>query len=448
MDKNTLLYNAFTLRRELLQKILDETRDMDTECGYPSAIKVSDYQAAFNRNGIGTRIVKLMPEECWSVTPEVVENEESTKSEFEKIWKELCKKFQIFNCLFNLDVLSGIGRYGVLLIGIDDGKKLIEAVDGIDLKTGEMTSQSKHNLMYLRSFSESSLDVKAKETDVSSPRYGKPTIYRLKLENIEGVAGATELGMHWTRVIHVAEDLYESVIFGTPRMKIVYNYLLDVKKMLGGSAEMFWKGGFPGLTFEINPERTTALTDVEKKEIKEEFEDYSNHLQRYLALTGVKAKSLQTQVASPKEHFEVQLKAIGIALGVPYRLLLGSEEAKLASTQDAKTWSRRVTKRQVSYCTPVIIRSFVDRLIAFGILPLKEYEVTWPSLDELDPKDKALITKDKTEAITKYVTAGAEVLIPPHQFLTHVMGFTDEQADVFLKEAETWNDDGEPKEDK
>lgn len=443
MSESALLYNAFTLRRELLQQILDETRDLDTECGYPATVKTSDYQTMFNRDGIGTRVTKLMPEESWNVAPEIVENEESEETPFEEAWKELNEEHHLFHYLLRLDVLSGIGRYGLLLIGINDGKKLNEPVEGIDLKTGKSSLNLKHELTYLRPLSETVVVVKTKETDVTSLRYGRPVTYGFVTENLDGETSSSELTVHWTRVIHVAENKTTSEIFGTPRMQIVYNYLLDIKKLLGGSAEMLWRGGFPGIAFEVNPARTTALTTEEKTDLRAEFENYSNHLQRYLALTGVTAKSLELQVADPQAHFEIQLKAIGMALGIPYRLLLGAEKAELASSQDVKVWNRRVKNRQETHCSSEILRPFIDRLITFGVLPPPEsYTIKWASLDALDPKDQAKVCKDRTEAIAKYVSAGADSLIPPRQFLTAVMGFTNEEAEMFLEEAAAWSDDG------
>ena len=44
-------------------------------------------------------------------------------------------------------------------------------------------------------------------------------------------------------------------------------------------------------------------------------------------------------MASPKEHVETHMRNIAISLGIPYRIFLGTEEAKLASSQDVKTWN-------------------------------------------------------------------------------------------------------------
>ena len=44
----TLLANqAYTLRRETIDALLNTTRDVDEECQYPATIAVSDYQAMY-----------------------------------------------------------------------------------------------------------------------------------------------------------------------------------------------------------------------------------------------------------------------------------------------------------------------------------------------------------------------------------------------------------------
>lgn len=437
-NERQLLTNAFTMRRELIQKLLDDTRNLDLECGYPDSISVADYQRMYDRNGVSTRVAELLPNECWNVVPEIAEDEKETETEFEKTWKELDRKFHFCHYLHRLDVLSGVGQYGVLLIGLNDGKKLSEEVKA-----------DKCELTYLKPFSEYFISIGTKEKDVSSPRYGLPVTYLIKSENLDGTLDAvTTTSVHWTRVIHVADNRGVSDVYGIPRMQSVYNYLLDLKKLLGGSAEMFWKGGFPGYAFEVNKERSAALTPEEKTELRTEFLNFSNKLQRYIALVGITAKSLEMQVADPKGHFDTQIKAIGITLGVPYRIFMGSEEAKIASQTDTKTWSRRVSQRQVNYLTPLVVRPFVDRLIELGIMPEpKEYVVKWPSLDEIDPKDAATIAKDKTESLSKYVTTGTDTVIPPFQFLTLVMGFTKDEAEAIIKEAESYQDDREDEED-
>lgn len=425
-----MVANVATMRSELISLLTNDTRNIDYECKYPPDLNIEHYQTVFNRQGIGKRIVEIFPEECWNSTPEVIEDSESKETKFESAWKDLQEQHGIWDYMYRLDVLSGIGQYGILLIGLNDGQKLDTEV-----------TKKKCELLYLKPFSQACVKIKAKENDASSPRYGQPTMYSIRMENTDGTLSAVETDIHWSRVIHVADNRSSSDIFGVPRMQAVYNRLIDIRKIMGGSAEMFWKGGFPGYAFEISPERKTALTTDEKTAIREEFFKYSEGLQRYLAISGLTAKSLSPQVANPKSHFEVQLQYIGITLGIPYRLLIGAEQAKLASTQDSKTWNRRVAKRCKGHCNNSIIRPFINLLIKYGVLPEAKYTTDWPSLDELDEKDAAIIAKDKTTALAQYISSGAEAIMPPQQYLTMILNFSDEEAEGILKDAEKWSDD-------
>lgn len=421
----------YTMRREIIDALTSSNRDIDLECGYPTNIKVADYQKLFDRNGIGSRIIRLWPEESWIVVPEIAENDDATETPFEKEWKDLEKQFNLYSNLLRIDMLSGIGCFGALLLGLSDGLNLNEEVQNNNLE-----------LLYVKPLSHYVIEIKERENDVTSPRYSLPTFYSLKTESVDGELSSGETMVHHSRIIHIADNRLTSDVYGTPRAQNVYNYLLDLKKLLGGSAEMFWKGAFPGVAFEANPERTKSLTTAEKTALRTEFLAYTNSLQRFMALVGVTVRNLEVQVADPASHFMTQLKAIGITLGVPYRKLLGSEEAKLASNEDTKTWNKRVVKRQHDYVSPMIIRPFIDRLIELGILSgPKEYEIKWPSIEELDPKDSATVLKDRTEAMVKYVSGGVDVLMPPQVFLTEEMGFSDDEAKAIIDEAEVWVDD-------
>lgn len=427
-----MLMNATTIRREVLQRLLNPGKDINYECGYPDDIKIADYKGMFDREGVGTRVVGLYPDESWALLPAIYEDEESKETKFEQVWKELDERFHLLHYLHRIDILSGIGQYGLLLIGISDGKELNEPVEGIDPVTGETKNPKKYELLYLKPFDESVLTVKSSEKDVRSPRFGYPTMYSIDFEDVATAGTLKKKEVHWTRVLHVADNRTTSEILGVPRMQPVYNRLLDFRKIVAGSGEMFWRGAFPGFSFEVNPDLTDVTIDQET--IKAEFVKYSTGLQRYLALTGVTAKSLSPQVADPSGHLKAQIQSIAIALGVPWRVLMGSEEAKLASSQDKDAWNKRLTKRQESYLTPMLVRPFVDRLIAYGVLPEpKEYFVDWPDLGAPTDKEKAEVAKSKTEAFAKYVGGNVDGLIAPKEFLMMIMDMSEDEADAIEK---------------
>ena len=75
--------------------------------------------------------------------------------------------------------------------------------------------------------------------------YGKPRMYKITFEGSESGPGAKlieqsttrEVKFHWTRVIHIADNLLSSEYIGTPAMLPVANDLQDIKKIYGASGE-------------------------------------------------------------------------------------------------------------------------------------------------------------------------------------------------------------------
>ncbi|MBA7692213.1 hypothetical protein ES703_100776 [subsurface metagenome] len=67
---------------------------------------------------------------------------------------------------------------------------------------------------------------------------------------------------------------------------------------------------------------------------------------------------------------------------------------------------------------------------------VEEYFVDWPDLNAPSDKEKAEVSKNKTEALAKYVAGGVDTLIPPKEFLMMVMGMSEEEAEVIMKAAE------------
>jgi len=447
--------NESLTRADLMNKLLDPRRDINLECGYPATLGMTEYKLMYDREGIATRVVNIFPEESWTEDPEIIENEESDDTEFEKVWKELEKERKIYSYMLKIDRLSGIGRFGILLLGLNDGKELNEAVEGIDDK-GEKSGNAKLKLLYLRVFDESLVKVKTIEKDATNPRFGQPTSYTITFETVstnrseDGQSVQTtsmEQMVHWSRVIHMADNRENSEIYGVPRMQTLYNRLYDIRKIVGGSGEMFWKGGFPGYSFEMDPQARPMTTD-EETALTTTLANWMNGLQRYITTQGIKVNSLEPQVADPKAHTDVQLEIIAIALGVPKRIFMGAEQAKLASTQDTISWNKRIAKRQKKYVSPYVIRPVIDRLIVFGVLPeVKEYDIEWSDLDTPSDMDKAEVLAKKMEAYAKYVGGGVDALIPEEIFFKMIVGLDADQIEEIMKAVEERESDLEGEEE-
>lgn len=456
MAKKTVKSNRVTnavlsqARVASLLRFLNPGLDINYEARYPAdPIPVENYKAMFTRNGVARRVVEIWPEECWIIPPEVYETED-TKNEtaFEKTWDELDREFHLLSCLKRVDILSGIGTYGVILVGVGDGKELQEPVDGIDPVTGKVSGDRSYELLYLKCFDESCMTINRFETSSQSPRYGMPVMYTVNLEDPQS-GTSRSVQVHWTRMVHFADNRFSSEVRGEPRMKPVYNYLLDLRKIGAGSGEMFWRAGMSGHAWGIDPAFSTdarSFTDDEKTDMRTALEDYYSGLQRYMFASGLKPYDIAPQLTSPMDYVKVQVQLICITLGIPYRVFQGTEEGKLAGGQDRMAWLERVGGRQNDYVTPRVIRPFVKRLQAYGILPETGEEplVHWPQRDQPSEMDVAETAVKKTEAMAKYVQGDVNLLMQEKDYLMSVFGMDEDEADAIGENVAEWERLEEP----
>lgn len=441
-----LVNEVLSMRAYMAQRMNGDTRrDYDKEFGYPSDVTPEMCGDAYEKDDISGRVVSVFPEECWSRKPDIFETMKSAESVFEKTWNKLAKKLNIYWYLQQVDILSGIGSYGVLFFGLDDGKAFSEPVAGVDLTTGERSEKATkaHKLLYLRAFDQRYIKIDELEKSVHSPRYGLPTMYTISFADPSATSEGTDapqskdLKVHWTRLLHVADNLMSSELLGIPRMKPVWKRLLDIKKVAGGSAEMFWKGAFPGISFETMPDIGVGELDVES--LRAEFTKYSNGLQRYLALNGVTAKPMPVQNVDPTAHINAQILLIAIRLGVPARVLMGSEVGSLASAQDTKRWNERLAKRQTEYLTPRVAEPCIQRLTAYGVLPaVEELNILWPDMNVPTSLEKGTVAMKKTQAMAAYAGSAVSELIGPEDYLTRILEMTTEEAKIVVKNAEAF----------
>ena len=454
MTRTIRVCNETLLRkRQTLMKGLDPRRDLDDECGYPKTgeLTAQEFKNLYDRESIATRVVEVMPAETWKISPSVFETEDVNQvTSFEAAWKEVCNSlpttvdeeesgwFQDENCnpmwelLSRADAMSGIGHYGTILLGLPGS---------LDQPTKFSPGKSvSTELLYARVYDETLCPVESYNNDNSSRRYGQPEFYNFTLADInEDHAGLNldtkMVKVHWSRVVHLADNLNSSEVIGVPRMRPVYNRLYDLMKLYGGSAEMYWKGAFFGISLETHPELGGDI-DL-PSDIKDQMENYMNGLQRYLAIAGTTVNSIAPQVVGPAEHVDTYLDAICIVLGIPKRIFMGTERGKLASTQDEGTWKDRLMARRVNYVTPRIIVPFINRLILTGVLPIptKGYKVDWSEQDTMKPAERSNVASQRAEALTKYIQGKVYKLIKPMDYLTRELGYDREDAQSIIDNA-------------
>lgn len=402
------------------------TRDLYAAFGYSRLMIVGDILAMYLRNDIASRIIRAFPQATWRDDLTIkdddgdsIEVDSDEYSAFAKEVHDFFNKHHVKSYLERADRLSSIGQYGILFMGFGDGQQ-----PNMPLGTG------KAPLLYLQAYGEQNVTISTWDLDKKSPRFGKPLLYTLRTGTQLGggqVAHIASFPVHWSRVIHIAEFLDEDETFGTPRLLPIINRLMDLEKLVGSAAESFWLNARGGMSITADKDVNLDASVVE--DMKSQAEDWSNQLRRTIALQGAKAEMMNTPVADPKATADVLLDLISGAMGIPRRILTGSERGELASSQDENNWAARINERQRNFATPFILVPFVESMIATGNIraPVGEWRAEWPDATAMSALNVAQIGERKANALYKYLaSAGAEEVVPYQEFRSDFLGLPPE----------------------
>ncbi len=361
-------------------------RDLYKILGYQRKLNLTDYRERFDRNGVANRIVKALPMATWRGGAELVEDEDiNIETTFEAAWNDLDEKFKLWSLFLKVDILSGIGRYGVILLGAPG-----------DLDTPLLTATA-DQIAYMTPYTEEDAVVQKYDTDVASARFGQPLFYRIKRASI-GTADAvnsSNIGkeVHYTRCLHVADGILDDRIFGEPRLRAPWNLLDDLDKISGGGAEAFWKRADQGIQWDLDA--TLDVSPDDQKKFETDIQKYEHGLKRNMLTRGIEAKPLGSDVADISAPVNAIVSLISASTGIPQRVLMGSEQGKLAAQMDRSNWDDRVSDRRSDYAEPWIVRPFVDRMVELGALPkpVDDYDVRWPQMKVLDDQQRTVVAQ-------------------------------------------------------
>lgn len=416
-------------------------RDYYEVLGYDRDPDAEEYLTKYLRNDIARRIVDAPVEAAWREPPNIVDDadagsDEEAETDFEEAVEYLFEGHRLLHYLKRADKVTGIGEYGLLFLGLapegsDGGRSGPDALDD-DATAGSYTSvldtrndDRPDALAYLSTFSQARVTSIHEVSDPTNPRYGMPELYEIKFTNPGGVGRSEDV--HHSRVIHIAEGLLENEVFGRPRLEPVLNRLEDLEKVLGGSAEMFWRGADRKLQLDYRGEGAPNDSD----ELEQRAREMNHGIENVLPTTNVDINEIGGQEVDPTGIVEQELKHIAGTVGIPLRMLTGSERGELASTQDRATFYERIRERQEQFCEPMILRPLLDRLIRLGILPEPRggsYTVEWPDLFSLNELEQAELQAQQAQAIKRAAPMGdpAQLATVP-EIRENVFGWSPER---------------------
>ena len=420
-----------TMNRMWLAKILGQQykgkRNIYDSLGYPqdSELNFQYYFNLYDRQDIASAIIDRPVEAAWDGLLGISSPTDPGKEDdaLQAAWLKMEKEFGLSFEFSRLDKLVGIGQFAILLFGFSDVK------EQTDFKK-PLTGAPK--LLYINSFSEGDINITEWEINPANPRYGLPLRYTLDISSPEqpGSKRVTgQLEVHYSRVMHVSEDSIRSNVYGTPRLKAIINRLLDLEKLLGGDAEMFWKGARPGYFGKVD--KDASMSDTEWDALTDQLENYEHDLIRFLHAQGMSIESLAQQIADPASHVDIQLQAVCAKTGIPKRVFVGSERGELSSTQDEIQWRTLIKTRQRKFCESKILIPFVDMCMDYGALPrVEDYIVDWEDLFSPSEKEKAEVGQVRASALESWSKSSLNAdVIPPQLVAKLFLGLDDDQLD-------------------
>jgi len=407
-------------------------RDIYEALGYPKTLTYRDFAARYERQDIARAVIDKPVDASWQGGCLIQESTEEDTS-LENAWKNLVQdaELDVIDKLCRLDKLVGIGEYAILLFGLGD----VSNKEQFAMPAGKSSQ-----LIYLRPLGEGSVAINQWETNTQDPRYGLPLMYELKLSQADSDI-TTSLRVHHSRILHVAGELLEGTVKGSSRLLPIYNRLFDLEKLVGASAEMFWRGARPGYKGKVD--KDYMLTSDEEEDFRDQLDEYEHNLRRFLISTGIDLSAMETQVADPSNHVDIQIQMISAQTGIPKRILTGSERGELASTQDLASWYSLIQGRRDNYVEGNILRPFIRKCQEFGILPPVKneeegYSIIWKPMFEKSDKEKAEVGEIRAKALNQYAAQPmAESIVPPEAFYKYFLGFDQDQIDMITEMQET-----------
>ena len=379
------------LRTRLSRGISGGYDDADTlhnifaDFGYPEDLDFSHFWNMYRRFGIAKNIIELSPDTCWMDAPKVNGSEK-----FNNDLQALIKDQKLWVRMKGLDNRQRVGRYAGMFMRVRDGLAPNEPI-----QEGSLTGLG--SLVQMIPLYESQIEVVDTNDDVMSDDYDQPTMYQFvgSAEGSRKDTGAS-FEIHPSRLVIASEGADDGSIYGIPALEGCYNSLMDLRKIMGAGGEGFYKNASKDVIFELDKDANAAMLGPLLKDFSAEYDEWAaNRMRRSLMAPGMKANTLDSNLANPKEYFFNSLYDIAACTKIAATIIIGQQTGRLASSEDSKAFMLMMKSRQENFLNEVI-RNVIDWLIKFGILPFSEYEIEWPDL--LAPGDEARLLNAKEMA--------------------------------------------------
>ena len=420
-------------------------RSYTTVLGYEANINWDRLRTWWGRSPLAQRAVNLPVDSSWMYPPPLVDGEENEDdTDLTLAWAKMTKRLKVFPMLAEVDKLSRIGPFALLVIGVNDSpaSSPIDA-NGLDKPIGTVSTPS---VNWIRAYGYTDVTEIKFDENRNSERYRLPVAYEITIKDEDF---EDSFWVHWQRVIHVVSNPLGSSVYGNPILALIYNALLDEMKTSGGSAEASWRRLSIRLIqslepeFEIDPDNPADEAMLEAS--LEAIDNMIHNLTSSTILEGVKNfQVIGGEMVDPRGLWDILVLLISMNVA-PTGVFLGREAAHLASSQEGRNYAASIQVRQRLHCGPNILEPFIERCIKYKLLPAPANEDyyfgaenphsgvrVWPSILTLSDQDMAALGEQQARTFVTLwnaVMAGAPLTEDEVREGGGYLPMTDDQRD-------------------
>jgi phage-related protein (TIGR01555 family) len=351
-----------------------------------SKISLSDMLYLYKRCDIAANAVDLTPETVWGKGWKIKlyskEGKEIQDSPLINEYVNLTNTFNVSGKFRECHVYARLFGAGIMVLGLKDNKDLSEPVD------------KAQGLNYLTVFSRDQIKKIVFDEDPNSETYGQIQSYNVQVGN----RAEDKFTVHVDRVIHVMEKTINNSPWGISVLEAPYDLFTVLKNTDWAAGEAYYQNASPlyVVSWDDTDPQAMPPTPTEKQTVKNDIENLNVH-KRILKPKSwtVEVVSGSGRIADPTLIWNTVIERIAGAVRTPKQLLLGTSAGALASGEtNLSQWYSYIANQQTNWAQPYIAK-FYSKLQKCGVLPEGNIGVEFPTLWEMDEKEKAQIFQIK-----------------------------------------------------
>lgn len=358
-------------------------RDYYEIFGYNRNLTPADLMAKFDRQDIAQRVANSAPEAVWAYPPSL-----EGVGDAQVLWGKLLER-QVLPTLLQADKLCAFDTFSVLWLGMPGSVTTAASPKSLD------------DIVYITAHGAGTVTISRYESDTSSPRFGMPLIYDIRIDQQQVPASsAITRSVHWSRVVHLTDIPVQGRLFSAPRLLGVYNLLDDIMKVAGSAAETYWLAANRGLQVDVDKDMQFQKGDAEK--LSDELDEYQHQLRRFIRTRGVKINNLGSDGVDPSGVFTTLMALLASTTNIPQRILMGAEAGQLASAQDRANWAEFIERRRTLVAEPYMLYPFFKHLEMLGLLAkglADKIKYIWPEAFHQNPLEESQTMSAKARAL-------------------------------------------------